>query len=44
MAQPPANRHNDIDMTVRVTSYETNDSGDRLTTITGATAALPGST
>ncbi|HPC75712.1 MAG TPA: Ig-like domain-containing protein [Synergistales bacterium] len=36
---PPANRHNDIDMTLRVTSYETDDSGNRDTSVPGAAAS-----
>ncbi|MFA5622011.1 MAG: VCBS domain-containing protein [Thermovirgaceae bacterium] len=36
---PPADRHNDIDMTLRVTSYETDDSGNRDTSVSGAAAS-----
>ncbi len=36
---PPADRHNDIDMTLRVTSYETDDSGNRDTSVPGAAAS-----
>ena len=38
---PPANRHNDVDMTLRVTSFETDDTGNRLAAVAGNRQTVP---
>ena len=38
---PTSNKHNDIDMTLKVTSYEVDDSGNKLSTYVGKEATLP---